>query len=60
MGNAAGASWNLSQIHTAQRLIPLDKFKMADQEDNDSDFFRTFADVPLNPPEKRDMCARCK
>lgn len=27
---------------------------------NDWDFFRSFADVPLTPPEKRDMCTRCK
>lgn len=35
---------------------------MADREDgeDDCDFFRTFAEVPLCPPEKRDMCVRCK
>lgn len=45
-----------------QRFAPLDKFKMADVEgdgDND-DFLSCFADVPLTPPEKRDMCTRCK
>ena len=41
----------------SQRFI-LSKFIMADEEDGE--FFRLFADVPLNPPEKRDMCDRCK
>ena len=40
-----------------QRFI-LSKFIMADEEDGE--FFRLFADIPLNPPEKRDMCDRCK
>lgn len=41
----------------SQRCI-LSKFIMADEEDGE--FFRLFADIPLNPPEKRDMCDRCK
>lgn len=41
----------------SQRLI-LSNFIMADEEDGE--FFRRFADIPLNPPEKRDMCDRCK
>ena len=41
----------------SQRFI-LSKFIMADEKDGD--FFRLFADIPLNPPEKRDMCDRCK
>ena len=41
---------------------PIRENKMADLDDSEdgNDFFRSFADVPLNPPEKRDMCSRCK
>ncbi|XP_058963546.2 tRNA-uridine aminocarboxypropyltransferase 2-like [Pocillopora verrucosa] len=41
---------------------PIRENKMADLDDGEdgNDFFRSFADVPLNPPEKRDMCSRCK
>ncbi|XP_073244458.1 tRNA-uridine aminocarboxypropyltransferase 2-like [Porites lutea] len=35
---------------------------MADEsaDEEGGEFFRLFADIPLNPPEKRDMCDRCK
>lgn len=45
----------------SQRFI-LSKFIMADEsaDEEGGEFFRLFADIPLNPPEKRDMCDRCK
>ena len=63
MGASAGLTVIADSDVFSQRLIPLDKFNMADAEgdnEDDSDFFRCFADVPLTPPEKRDMCTRCK
>ena len=45
---------------SSQQFIP-SKFIMADESDEeDGEFLRLFADIPLNPPGKRDMCDRCK
>lgn len=56
-----------SNPSACQRLLPEFKLKMKmadevgkEEEEEVVDFFRSFADVPLTPPEKRNMCTRCK